>query len=648
MKRCHGVDDATVACVQPRVSSVRLNVGGRFFETTKATLARSAFFEPIISGRFETELDTEGRIFIDRSPDLFAILLEWMRTLDRPSENILNDYGGAILQECAFFGIDTGLPEVIQGSLAPAFYMRYIDRRINGDEDACHTNPFAHYHGLLLDVHKEADTQLRPREHLQQPLLLAKDPRPAVHGDYSEFYRRMNILSDGLIDELRGIKNIVIAGGSVLAALCDVQHTDIDIFIVGQAEVGEACLRQIFTAVQKHHAKKGEEKRYLITRSINAVTFYLSSAPGGAPPVQVILHTQSSVAELLCGFDVDSSCFAFSPSEGRVWCSLRGQRAVQYSANLLDSARAGASYCRRHEKYAERGFAIAVPGYQQDRVCSEFLNADYAAFPRHDAIFCLGELQHQPGEIRIAHPSHSFAAPSTVTTVDAKVSMKQRASVVRDVERLIVKDRLGIRQLAAPEIKCCENHRRHYTECSPVANACIPLSTGAKDQYWLLWGVAAKVDSPACRDILLADEAEEEGSYEKTPLARIYEIMRKNTDRKFEADDAANGGFLKTLAGRVAIDIRYAIDLVHTQLTNDRAELRLVYHVVRDTTTFEQLSWILDAARKPLQQLPAQEFEQKYLLPRHVEFKGRQRRHTVVKDYWKRIYAWSVSRCGCQ
>ena len=261
-----------------------------------------------------------------------------MRTLDRPSENILNDYGGAILQECAFFGIDTGLPEVIQGSLAPAFYMRYIDRRINGDEDACHTNPFAHYHGLLLDVHKEADTQLRPREHLQQPLLLAKDPRPAVHGDYSEFYRRMSILSDGLIDELRGIKNIVIAGGSVLAALYDTPHTKMTSLSWSRQKSARQAFARILQLCETPHEK--DSRNTLLDNSFpqydNILHFFFarrrSTCPNDIPR-----------PNFLYGFSADSSSFALSPAERRAWCSLRGQRAVQHSANLAGSARAGTS-----------------------------------------------------------------------------------------------------------------------------------------------------------------------------------------------------------------------------------------------------------------------------------------------------------------
>ena len=104
------------------------------------------------------------------------------------------------------------------------------------------------------------------------------------------------------------------------------------------------------------------------------------------------------------------------------------------------------------------------------------MNADYATFPNHDAIFRLGELERQPGEIRIAHPNHRFAGPPpTVATVDVMVAMKQRATIVVDVERLIDKDRLSTRQLVPPEIKCCEKHNRLCTDSPHVSNACTPV-----------------------------------------------------------------------------------------------------------------------------------------------------------------------------
>jgi hypothetical protein len=114
----------------------------------------------------------------------------------------------------------------------------------------------------VLDVHK-ADTQPRPREDLQQPLLMSEVPRPTLRGGFLAFYERMNSLSGGLMDDLRNIPRAVIAGGSVLAALTDVPHTDIDVFLVCPPDEAVACLRQIFEAVRRHHVKKGAKKRYL-------------------------------------------------------------------------------------------------------------------------------------------------------------------------------------------------------------------------------------------------------------------------------------------------------------------------------------------------------------------------------------------------
>ena len=242
--------------------------------------------------------------------------------------------------------------------------------------------------------------------------------------------------------------------------------------------------------------------------------------------------------------------------------------------------------------------------------------------------------------------NRSFAAASTVMTEEVVVNMKQRATIVRDMERLIVKDRLRIRQLMPPEVKYCDKHNKAYGEDPHVSNACIPVSTGAKDDYWLLWGLDAKEESSSTESTDTEDE--EEGSYEKTPLARVYELFQKYVDREFEVDDAANGGALKTLACKVAGDMRCAVDLVIAQLASGKAELRLVYQVCAEKTTFEQLGWILDAGRKPLETLPPAEFEAKYTLPRYLAFKQREPREAVLKDYWGNIYWPPACKRGCR
>ena len=76
---------------------VSLNVGGRRFDTTKETLSRASYFLPYLEGqlsilptkylhhhhplqgRLDHAADEDGRLFIDRDPEVFAVLLQYMR-----------------------------------------------------------------------------------------------------------------------------------------------------------------------------------------------------------------------------------------------------------------------------------------------------------------------------------------------------------------------------------------------------------------------------------------------------------------------------------------------------------------------------------------------------------------------------------------
>ena len=76
---------------------VSLNVGGRRFDTTKETLSRASYFLPYLEGqlsilptkylhhhhplqgRLDHAADENGRLFIDRDPEVFAVLLRYMR-----------------------------------------------------------------------------------------------------------------------------------------------------------------------------------------------------------------------------------------------------------------------------------------------------------------------------------------------------------------------------------------------------------------------------------------------------------------------------------------------------------------------------------------------------------------------------------------
>ena len=57
----------------------RLNVGGVIFSTSRANLLRyeNSFFSALLSGRWEVNLNEE--IFIDRSPALFGLVIDFLR-----------------------------------------------------------------------------------------------------------------------------------------------------------------------------------------------------------------------------------------------------------------------------------------------------------------------------------------------------------------------------------------------------------------------------------------------------------------------------------------------------------------------------------------------------------------------------------------
>ena len=56
-------------------SIVKLNVGGRVFHSTRHTLSLCDYFRIVLDGPFQNGTDEHGRLFIDRSPELFAIIL---------------------------------------------------------------------------------------------------------------------------------------------------------------------------------------------------------------------------------------------------------------------------------------------------------------------------------------------------------------------------------------------------------------------------------------------------------------------------------------------------------------------------------------------------------------------------------------------
>jgi AAA+ superfamily predicted ATPase len=84
---------------------IQLNIGGRPFTTTSGTLlARGAnYFSGLLSGNYKATVDQDGSFFIDRNPDYFVCILEFLRTgkLRCPPELSIE----ALLEEAHFYSV---------------------------------------------------------------------------------------------------------------------------------------------------------------------------------------------------------------------------------------------------------------------------------------------------------------------------------------------------------------------------------------------------------------------------------------------------------------------------------------------------------------------------------------------------------------
>jgi len=88
-------------------STVDLNVGGTIFETTRSTLVQQSgsFLESLLSGRYQISRDRYGRIFLNRDPDHFRTILNFLRNPHTPPMPRDTAESEALVQEAAFYGI---------------------------------------------------------------------------------------------------------------------------------------------------------------------------------------------------------------------------------------------------------------------------------------------------------------------------------------------------------------------------------------------------------------------------------------------------------------------------------------------------------------------------------------------------------------
>lgn len=88
-------------------TTIDLNVGGTVFETARSTLVQQSgsYMEALLSGRYQISRDRAGRIFINRDPEHFRTILNFLRNPMTPPMPRDSAESEALVKEAAFFGI---------------------------------------------------------------------------------------------------------------------------------------------------------------------------------------------------------------------------------------------------------------------------------------------------------------------------------------------------------------------------------------------------------------------------------------------------------------------------------------------------------------------------------------------------------------
>ncbi|XP_065661474.1 BTB/POZ domain-containing protein KCTD3 isoform X4 [Hydra vulgaris] len=83
---------------------IHLNVGGKRFSTSRSTLTwiQDSFFSCLLSGRISSQKDETGAYFIDRDPDAFVPILNFLRTKEFNLRGV--DFS-VVLHEAKYYGI---------------------------------------------------------------------------------------------------------------------------------------------------------------------------------------------------------------------------------------------------------------------------------------------------------------------------------------------------------------------------------------------------------------------------------------------------------------------------------------------------------------------------------------------------------------
>ena len=248
----------------------------------------------------------------------------------------------------------------------------------------------------------------------------------------------------------------------------------------------------------------------------------------------------------------------------------------------------------RLEKYAERGFAVAVPGLLQERISKALVEAPYVYIDRYDLLLKVGACEKSK-DVEVTYQSDPFRSKADTIKVSARAC--QKGTSVRDLARLIVLDKGLARMVNTPKRWLCEKHDRIVCENANLTGACVPLGLGIPGHFILLWGC-----QPADIQGDVEDAAPEEEGYQITSLAQVYGILEKAHRQDALADELPEmgwwrGGVMQRLSSTMARSdsqeaYRLAVE-AHTARAASGNPLLFVWDPCGEVAAFRTLALVL-------------------------------------------------------
>ena len=333
----------------------------------------------------------------------------------------------------------------------------------------------------------------------------------------------------------------------------------------------------------------------------------------GAPPVQVITTLYESTLEVLLGFDIDSCCFAFELQRMRVVCTMRGQRALVHGINVADTGKAGPGYCKRLEKYTQRGFAIGLPGYLPDRVSKQFDKSDYVYLHKYGLLLQVGAKIPYNNDISVAQCD---GLQARIEQVDVNVKAIQKGRSLWDMPRLLVLNSM----------------KRGRADAIAKKATCVPVSAGKPGEYVLVWGAKLEVN---------AEDVEEDGFYTQTPLAHVNLLLDRHSNSETDSKSSQTETGLWTGGAMQRMYVTMADTcpgVTRFSMKHDKDSILFVYDFCSCATPYESLHFIQNANRTPLKKLNDDEFMKTYGLPAKLTFAKNVFRERATADWWEGVY----------